>query len=155
MVAMTHPGSGPAAPRKPRALVRAFFSDAARPLRFAAVGGVCGLVQLALLVALKAGGLAAIPANVAAYLLSAQHNFLLSNNLIWHDRWSSQATVRDLGRRWAAFHASIAGTFLLSQAVFIGSRLLVPDVVASALGIGVAAVVNFLIQDRLTFQRVR
>src|SRR5947209_7636301 len=91
----------------------ALLSGAARPLRFAAVGGVCGLLQLVLLVLLKWTGLAAIPANVGAYLLSAQANFLLSNHFIWHDRWSSRATLRDLGQRWAAFHLSIAGTFVL------------------------------------------
>jgi putative flippase GtrA len=134
---------------------RALLSNAARPLRFAAVGGVCGLIQLALLTLLELGGLAAIPANAAAYLLSAQVNFLLSNHFIWHDRWSRGVSGRDLLRRWLGFHGSIAGTFVLSQAVFVASRLVLPDVLASALGIGVAAVANFLIQDRLTFRRVR
>lgn len=133
----------------------AALSNGARPLRFAAVGGVCGLLQIAFLVVLKAMGLAAIPANVGAYLLSAQLNFLLSNRVIWHDRWSSRATGRDLTRRWLAFHGSIAGTFLLSQGVFIAARLALPDVLASALGIGVSAAANFVIQDRLTFRRIR
>ncbi len=136
-------------------ICRLLLSTHARPARFAIVGGVCGLLQLILLVGLKLTGLPAIPANVAEYLLSAQVNFLLSNGFIWHDRWSKQACPYDLLRRWLAFHASIAGTFALSQAVFIASRLLLPDVLASALGIGVAAVVNFVVQDRLAFRPVR
>jgi putative flippase GtrA len=131
------------------------LGDTARPVRFAAVGAAAGLLQLALLVLLKWQGMPAVPANVSAYLCSAQVNFLLSNRFIWHDRWSRSATGRDLGRRWLRFHGSIAGTFVLSQAVFIAARAALPDVVASALGIGVAAIVNFLIQDRLTFQRIQ
>jgi putative flippase GtrA len=143
-----------ALPRRTAGLRRAALSNGARPLRFAVVGGVCGLVQLAFLILLKWLGLAAIPANVGAYLLSAQLNFLFSNRFIWHDRWSQRATGRDLLQRWLSFHGSIAGTFLLSQAVFITARVVVPDVLASALGIGVSAVANFLIQDRLTFRRI-
>lgn len=138
----------------PADLRRMALSVGARPLRFAAVGGVCGLVQIVCLVALTRLGLAAIPANVGAYLLSAQLNFLLSNRFIWHDRWSRRTRGRDLLERWLSFHGSIAGTFVLSQAVFIAARTVLPDVIASALGIGVSAVANFLIQDRLTFRRV-
>jgi putative flippase GtrA len=131
------------------------LSSRARLARFALVGGACGLLQLVILIVLKLVGVAAIPANVAAYLLSAQVNFLRSNGFIWHDRWSSGCSGQVLLRRWTAFHASIAGTFVLSQASFILARLVTPDVVASALGIGIAAVANFLVQDRLTFRPSR
>ncbi len=148
-------------PRPPRSCLHAqlargrrlLLAGRARPARFALVGGACGLLQLLFLVLLKRAGLAAIPANVAAYILSAQVNFLLSNRFIWHDRWSSDARRSDLLHRWLSFHASIAGTFVLSQAVFVAARLLLPDVAASALGLAIAAVVNFLVQDRLTFRR--
>jgi putative flippase GtrA len=136
-------------------LCAALLAGWARPLRFTLVGGSCGLLQLGLFVTLKALGLAPLMANVIAYLLSAQVNFGLSNQFIWSDRWSNQATMRDLLRRWLAFHASIAVTFVLSQATFLITRMLLTDVVASALGIGVAAIANFLIQDRLTFSRIR
>ncbi|HZU77630.1 MAG TPA: GtrA family protein [Dehalococcoidia bacterium] len=126
----------------------------ARPLRFALVGGVCGLIQLALLVALLRLRVESLTANVLAYLLSAQVNFLLSNHFIWHDRWSRRASARDLLRRWLRFHLSIAGTFALSQAVFVGARALTAPVIASALGIGISALANFAIQDRLTFARL-
>ena len=41
-----------------------------RPLRFAAVGGLCGLLQLALLLAFKRLAIDPIGANVGAYLCS-------------------------------------------------------------------------------------
>jgi len=133
---------------------RLLFSGRARPLRFAFVGAGCGLLQLLLLVALKLAGLPGVPANVGAYLLSAQVNFVLSNRFIWHDRWVSGPVGQDLARRWLRFHASILGTFLLSQAVFILGRFVLADVVASALGIAVSGVGNFLIQDLVTFRRL-
>lgn len=136
-------------------LLRALLSRAARPLRFGLVGGACAGVQLAALVLLLRLGMDSLAANVLAYLLSAQLNFALSNRFIWGDRWSCLTSSRDLGQRWLSFHLSIAGTFLLSQAVFVVARELMAPVVASALGIGISAVANFVIQDRLTFRRVR
>jgi putative flippase GtrA len=133
-------------------LSRLLFSGRARPLRFALVGAGCGLLQLLLLVALKLAGLPGVPANVGAYLLSAQVNFVLSNRFIWHDRRASGPVGQHLAQRWLRFHASILGTFLLSQAVFILCRFLLADVVASALGIAVSGVGNFLIQDLVTFR---
>jgi putative flippase GtrA len=130
------------------------LTDEARLVRFTLVGAVCGLLQLVLFATLKFVGLPPIPANIAAYLLSAQVNFVLSNCFIWHDRRSGGVGGRDLAQRWLGFHGSIAGTFLLSQAVFISGRLLLPDLIASALGIGVSAAVNFFIQDRFAFRRL-
>ena len=126
----------------------------ARALRFALVGGVCGLLQLLLFVLLEQMNTHAAGANVVAYLLSAQVNFLLSDLFIWGDR----RTNRDrgtIGLRWLSFHLSIGGTFVLDQAVFLAARVTLPDVLASAAGIGVAALVNFAIQDRFTFQSSR
>jgi putative flippase GtrA len=137
----------------PRILREKILTAAARPLRFAAVGGLCGLLQLAVLVALKQLSIAAVTANIGAYLVSAQVNFLLSHHFIWHDRRPARAGGAGLLRRWLGFHASIAGTFVLSQTVFILARFALPDVVASALGIGISALANFVIQDRLTFSR--
>ena len=125
---------------------------AARPMRFAAVGAACGVLQLVALVLLKAAGMEGIPANVAAYLLSAQVNFVLSSVFIWGDRQLGQRGMAGLARQWISFHGSIAGTFLLSQSIFLVGRLELPDVTAAALGIGAAALVNFVIQDRITFR---
>ena len=133
------------------ALLRmAALSRLARPARFAAVGGLCALLQLAFLFALSQLGMPSLPANVVAYLLSAQANFVLSDRFIWHDRRATSADP--IGRRWLSFHLSIAGTFLVSQAVFLIAVAFVHYLLASALGIALAAVINFAIQDRLTFR---
>ena len=131
------------------------FVDLQRVLRFALVGGVAGLLQLALLALLLAAGAPGLPANLAAYLLSAQLNFLLSALFIWGDRAPRRLHVRGLAAEWVAFHVSIAGTALLNQAVFVLAALTLPDLVASAAGIAVAAGANFLIQDRVVFRRGR
>jgi putative flippase GtrA len=136
------------------ALLRAAArSDGARQARFIVVGGVCALLQLLFLFVLKQAGMASLPSNIAAYLLSAEVNFYLSDAYIWHDRRGVGA--RGLGSRWLAFHLSIAGTFVVSQLVFLFGVAFVTYLVASALGIGVAAVLNFAIQDRLTFRTAR
>lgn len=79
---------------------------------------------------------------------------MLSNRFIWHDRSSDGPARQDLAQRWLRFHASIVGTFLLSQGVFILCRFVFADVVASALGIAVSGVGNFLVQDLFTFKRL-
>jgi putative flippase GtrA len=135
----------------PGRIAEALLAEPARPLRFILVGGVCALLQLALLVLLTGTGCAPLPANTAAYLLSAQANFVLSDRFIWHDR-RTERSRQGIGRRWLSFHASIAGTFLLNEAVFVVARVALPDVVAAATGIGSAAIVNFVIQDALTFR---
>ncbi len=136
------------------ALLRmAALSRLARPARFAAVGGVCALLQLAILFALSQTGMPSLPANVAAYLLSAQVNFVLSDRFIWHDRRVRGADP--IGRRWLSFHLAIAGTFLVSQVTFVLAVAFVHYLLASALGIALSAVLNFAIQDRLTFREAR
>jgi putative flippase GtrA len=123
-------------------------------VRFAGVGGFCGAIQLALFVAGEWLGFNALTANIIAYLLSAQVNFALSERFIWGDRRLHRCGGA-LARRWLSFHSSIAGKFLLSQAVFLAARTALPDVAASAAGIGISALVNFAIQDRVTFRGAR
>lgn len=135
----------------PRPAAAATSRGAGRLLRFATVGGLCGAIQVGLLLLLAGAGAGALTANVIAYLLSAQVNFVLSDRVIWGDR-RLRVTVAGLARRWLGFHASIAGTFLLNQAVFVVARGVVPDAAAAIAGIGVSGLVNFAIQDRLTFR---
>lgn len=59
---------------------------------------------------------------------------------------------RGLARRWLRFHLSIGGTAALNLLVFGVARLALPALAASALGIGVAAVFNYLLADRLVFR---
>jgi putative flippase GtrA len=122
-----------------------------RPVRFAITGGIAGLTQLALLTLLLDQGWYALWSNLVAFLLAAQLNFLLSGLFTWRDRRAG----RSLGRRWLAFHGSIAGMALVNLAVFVVARFVLPNMVASAAGIGAAATGNFIIGDRLVFRAPR
>lgn len=129
---------------------RTLCDVAARPLRFALTGCIAGGVQLALLALLTRGGWPELPANSVAFLLAAQVNFALSKTFTWRDRRDTRA----LGRRWLAFHGSIAGMAGINMAVFMLARAIAPTLLASATGIGVAALGNFFIGDRLVFRSV-
>lgn len=108
---------------------RALFGDAARPL-------------------LTRQGWPELAANGAAFLLAAQINFALSVTFTWRDRLAGQG----LWRRWLAFHGAIAGMAVVNMLVFAAARAALPALAASALGIGVAAVGNFVVGDRLVFR---
>ena len=120
----------------------------ARLLRFALVGGGCGLLQLVLLSLFVRWSTVSAAANSAAYLGTAQLNVVLSDRFIWSDRREGSKAWR----RWFAFHTSIAGAFVVSQLVFLTALPLVPVTMASALGLALAALLNFAVQDRLTFR---
>ncbi len=122
--------------------------DVARPLRFVLTGGVAGVTQLALLALLTRHGWPELAANGVAFLLAAQVNFALSVTFTWRGRCDG----RSLGRRWLAFHGAIAGMAVVNMLIFAASRTIAPTLVASLLGIGVAAVGNFVIGDRLVFR---
>ncbi len=123
------------------------LSDAARPLRFAFTGGSSAIVQLVLLALLTRHGWDELLANVVAFAVGAQANFALSYTFTWRGRSGRRA----LWRRWLMFHGSIAGTGLLNILIFAAARHVLPALVASALGIGVASIGNFVVGDRLVF----
>ena len=92
----------------------------------------------------------------APIFVPAQINFLLSNRFIWHDRWSEHAGGGDLLRRWLSFHGSIAGSFLVSQVIFIVARTTVPERGRFwPWACGIAALANFLIQDSFDVLQVQ
>lgn len=122
-----------------------------RPVRFLATGAAAGIVQLALLAALTRRGVDGLPANAVAFVLAAQVNFALSAAFTWRDRLAPGG-LRRLIARWAAFHASVAGTALLNQGVFLVARRGLPDLAAAALGIGVASLGNHLLGNRVVFK---
>lgn len=148
MAGSTHPSARARLVRRARDIV---FSPRARPVRFAITGGLAGLVQLALLKLLTDHGWQALVANAVAFLLAAQLNFALSSLFTWRDRRTRQS----LGRRWLAFHGSIAGMAVVNLAVFSAARLVLPVLAASAAGICAAAIGNFFIGDRLVFRSHR
>ena len=140
----------PAAAPSAGGLWARLYARQARPLRFAITGGVCGLFQLALLALLTRKGGQPLPANGVAFLAAAQLNFALSSMFTWRDRRGERSLIR----RWLAFHGSIAGMAVVNLLVFTAMRPTLPDLPAAVAGIGVAAIGNFIIGDRLVF-RVR
>lgn len=123
-------------------------AERARPVRFALTGGISGLGQLVVLAALVSAGWKGMPANGAAMLFGAEINFLLGCTFTWRDRHDP----RSLARRWAVFHCSIVGTAAINMLVFGFAQTVLPALVASACGIAVAAVGNFLAGDLLVFR---
>ncbi len=126
----------------------ALFSSRKRLGRFAITGGLAGALQLLLLKVMLDTGVPALLANASAFLLAAQFNFLMSTLYTWRDRTCD----RTLGRRWIAFHGSIAGMAVLNLLVFSATRQVLPDLAASAAGIAAGACGNFLLGDRLVFR---
>ena len=127
------------------------FAGSARPLRFAVTGGLAALVQLILLALLTRAGWPGLGGNVVAFILAAQVNFALSTTYTWRDR----AQDGPLWRLWALFHISIAGMAMVNMTVFAVVEHVMPALVASMLGIGVAAIGNFIVGDRLVFRARR
>jgi putative flippase GtrA len=124
-----------------------------RLTRFAGTGVAAGIVQLALLHLWTERGWNVLVANPVAFLISAQLNFLLSATFIWGDRQDGRRRTATLVRRWLAFHGSILGTTLVNQAVFAVAQTALSPLVAAGIGIAAAALLNFLVQDRLVFAR--
>jgi putative flippase GtrA len=129
------------------------FGRSSRPVRFAAVGAVCAVVQLGILGALSTQGVAAGLANAAGLAVSAQLKFGLSQVFTWHDRKPDGKLGRALAERWATFHGLIALTTALNFVIFLGVEPMLPLLVAGAVGIGGAAVFNYLLNHYVTFGR--
>jgi len=127
----------------------------ARVRRFAVVGITCGLVQLGLLQVFVQGSVQENLANLAAFAISVQVNFTLSQLYTWGDRRMSVPGPFQLVRRLFLFNGAAATTGVVNQGVFGLANLLIWYLPAAALGIAVAAVTNFLLNDRLVFRKLR
>ena len=121
--------------------------------RFALVGGACGLAQLALLHGFVTLGGEEHLSNLVAFALSVQLNFFLSQFFTWRDRWTPSLGPATLLRRLALFNGSATSTGLLNLGVFALTNVFLPYLPAAAIGIAVAAVANFTLNDRLVFRR--
>ena len=123
-----------------------------RPLRFGFVGGTCAALQLGILFGLVHLGLEQHAANVLAFLLSTQGNFVLSSSITWHERRGQARGHGGSGGRLASYNAMALGTLLINQAVFAVAVHATHYLVASALGIVVAALLNYLVSGALIFR---
>ena len=127
------------------------LSEAGRPVRLVCTGGVAALCQLSLLSALSHQGWNPALANITASLLGTEVNFALSFLFTWRDRCSSRG-VKQVLRRWIAYHTSIVGTLLLSQLLFLAARLALPLLLASLLGTCITAAANFVLMNHFVFR---
>jgi putative flippase GtrA len=132
-------------------------SAAGRPLRFALTGGVAAVYQLALLALLTRLGWPDEPADVVAFILATQLNFVLSSRVTWRDRVAATDGKTSPWRRWLAYQASTASMAVINLLIYTIARHGMPDLAAAALGIAAGALGNFILGDRLVFrhQRVR
>jgi putative flippase GtrA len=124
----------------------------ARLVKFALVGGSCGLVQLAILHTLVTSGFEEHLSNLVAFIVSMELNFVLHQFVTWRDRWSPSLHPAKLLGRLLLFNASASSTGVINQGVFAIFNLFIWYLPAAAIGIGVAAFTNFLLNDRLIFR---
>lgn len=137
-----------------RCSVRSFFwrSSIQRPAKFAFVGAVGIVVQLAALELLTAFGLHYLGATGLAVEAAVLHNFVWHQRFTWSDRSGSRS--RDTALRLFRFHLSngaisILGSLLLMRwfVVQFGMGVLVGNL----LTIAACSVGNFLAGDRWVF----
>jgi len=124
----------------------------ARLVKFAMVGGSCAVVQLSILHGLVSAGVEEHLANLVAFIISMELNFALHQFVTWRDRWSPSLHPAKLFGRLLLFNASASTTGVINQGVFAIFNLFIWYLPAAAIGIGVAAFTNFLLNDRLIFR---
>jgi putative flippase GtrA len=123
---------------------------AARFGRFNLVGLAGFVVQLGLLHALTRWTAWPLPVSVAvAVLVTVTHNFA------WHVRYTWPGATDRWAVRWLAFAGS-NGLISLVTNLVVTTALAgagVPVLAANVVAVGAAALVNFLVSDRLVFAR--
>ena len=141
-------------PTRPSELVelaRTLYAN--RIARFLAVGGTCGVIQLSILHALVVSDVEAHLANLAAFIVSMELNFVLSQFFTWRDRWSASLRPSMILGRFLMLNVSAATTSgVLNQGAFALFNLFISYLPAAAIGICLASITNFLLNDRLVFR---
>jgi putative flippase GtrA len=141
-------------PTKPSELVglaKTLYAN--RVARFLTVGGTCGVIQLFVLHTLVAArGVEEHLANLIAFFISMEMNFVLSQLFTWRDRWSPALQSRGFAARLAMFNVSASVSLVINQGVFAVFNLFIWYMLAAAIGICLASITNFLLNDRLVFR---
>lgn len=141
----------PTRPGEAASLVRTLYAN--RVVRFITVGGTCGVIQLSVLHALvTARGVEEHLANLIAFFISMEINFVLSQLFTWRDRWSPALQSRGFAARLAMFNVSAGVSLVINQGVFAVFNLFVWYLPAAAIGICAAAFTNFMLNDRIVFR---
>ena len=130
-------------------LVRA---NAARFLRYGAVGAVTFVLNVGLLFLFKGAGIPSIPAYAAALALAVQFNFVCSQFWVWSDRHVASFWGRDMAERWVAYHGCIGASLAINFAVFSVAQMAIPDLLAVVAGVAASTLAKFLSLDRLAFR---
>ena len=85
----------------------------------------------------------------AAFLISAQLNFLLSSLLTWADRETGGR--RSIAWRLLRFNALISVAAVANQAIYLAFERMLPYLLAGAIALVVTAVAKYFIADRWVF----
>ena len=123
--------------------------------RFVLVGAICTVVQIVLFYQFRPLSPWPTLANAAAFVLSAQLNFMLSYRVTWHD--TKRQVGYALGATMVKYNMSIlmatginAAAFLVFHRLFPG-----PDFVAIFCAITVSTVCTFLTNHLYVFRSER
>jgi len=126
------------------------LSPAARPMRFISVGLVSAIVQISVLTILTAYHMSALPANIAAFIVSSQVNFVLNVRFTWADR--PTRTFSALFMRWGRFVLVLGSTAILNQGIFLMLIQRMPLIAASLLASSLIASLNYVLGHFVIFQ---
>ena len=123
-----------------------------RSAKFALVGAMGIVVQLATLHWLASSGCNYLLATAIAVEAALLHNFIWHENFTWKDRGSP--TLSGLGGHFLRFHVSngvisIVGNLLLMRMLVGGIRM--QPIPANLASITICCVANFLVSDRWVF----
>jgi dolichol-phosphate mannosyltransferase len=127
-----------------------------RPAKFAFVGAIGVVIQLAVLEALTVLGLHYLWATGFAVEAAVLHNFMWHQRFTWRDRGGSQSA--QTGVRLLRFHLSngaisILGSLLLMR--WLVGQFGMTVVLANLLTIAACSVGNFLASDRWVFLSIQ
>ncbi|MFQ6019245.1 MAG: GtrA family protein [Dehalococcoidia bacterium] len=137
------------------AVVGNFILSSPRLVKFAAVGVVASGCQLLGLYIIKSAGLPAAWANLLAFIISTQINFVLSYQFTWLDRKAERPTPGYILRRLVGFNWMRLTTLAINQGTFVVAHLFFHYLLAGAIAIAVAAGVSFTLSDLFIFRAAR
>jgi putative flippase GtrA len=132
-----------------------WHSNIQRPAKFALVGVIGVVVQLAALEVLTSLGLHYLWATGLAVEVAVLHNFMWHQRFTWNDRCASR--LAEIGARLLRFHLSngaisILGSLLLMR--WLVGQFSMSVLVANLLTIAACSIGNFLTSDRWVFSIV-
>lgn len=122
-----------------------------RVVRFGLVGGFGSAIELALLAALVTLGVDKGLANAAALIALAQLHFFASREITWAERRVPAEGTRAVLGKLVRFDGMMATSLLANQLTFELTAPHVPLLLAGALGILAASLINYTVSDRLIF----